>query len=150
MIEETALVIGLESNFAYVEAQRKNACGQCAVQKGCGTGVLSNAIGRKMSKVRALNQIGADIGDLVVVGLSESGLLKSAFINYMLPLIFMFVFAVMSKIIFSPTSELVVIVGAMTGLVVSYRVIKRFAASIKSNPDYQPVILRKINSKQGI
>jgi len=41
MIEETASVVALEDDFAWVETQRKSTCGACAVNKGCGAATLA-------------------------------------------------------------------------------------------------------------
>ncbi|WP_455199475.1 SoxR reducing system RseC family protein, partial [Kaarinaea lacus] len=70
MIEERAEVVSIEDGDIWVETQRRSACGQCAVNKGCGTAVLGKVIGNKRTRVRVLNPTDTrvSIGDEIVVG----------------------------------------------------------------------------------
>ena len=150
MITETATVVSIENNQTWVETQRKSACGQCSASKGCGTSVLSKVIGNKLSKIKAINNIDAQVGDEVVIGLNEQSLLKGAFITYMLPLIFMFIFALVGQVVSAnlqiQNNELLVIVFTVVGLLLGLRQVKAFSSAITKNEDYQPVILKKSNS----
>lgn len=150
MITETAIVVLIEDNQTWVETQRKSACGQCSANKGCGTSVLSKVIGNKLSKIKAINNIDAQVGDEVVIGLNEQSLLKGAFMTYMLPLIFMFIFALVGQLVSAnlqvQNNELLVIVFAVVGLLLGLRQVKVFSSAIARNENYQPVILKKSNS----
>lgn len=150
MITETAIVVLIEDNQTWVETQRKSACGQCSANKGCGTSVLSKVIGNKLSKIKAINNINAQVGDEVVIGLNEQSLLKGAFMTYMLPLLFMFIFALvgqlMSENLQLQNNELLVIVFAVVGLMLGLRQVKSFSSAIAKNENYQPVILKKSKS----
>lgn len=150
MITETAIVVSIENNQTWVETQRKSACGQCSANKGCGTSVLSKVIGNKLTKIKAINNIGAKVGDEVVIGLNEQSLLKGAFMTYMLPLLFMFLFAVIGQL-FSENmqlqnNELLVVVFGVVGLLLGLRKVKSFSLTIAQDENYQPVILKKSNS----
>jgi sigma-E factor negative regulatory protein RseC len=150
MITETAIVVSIENNQTWVETQRKSVCGQCSANKGCGTSVLSKVIGNKLSKIKAINNIDAQVGDEVVIGLNEQSLLKGAFMTYMLPLIFMFIFALVGQLVSAnlqiQNNELLVIVFAVVGLLLGLRQVKAFSSAIAMNESYQPVILKKSNS----
>lgn len=145
MIEETALVVETEDGFAWLEAQRKTACGQCAVQKGCGTGVLSKVVGKRITRIKALNEVQAQVGESVIVGLSESSLLKSAFVNYLVPLFLMFAGALIARFVFGPVAEPFIVIGALAGLAFSLWVIRKFADHVKHDQRYQPIVLRKVD-----
>lgn len=149
MITETAIVVLIEDNQTWVETQRKSACGQCSASKGCGTSVLSKVIGNKLSKIKAINNIDAQVGDEVVIGLNEQSLLKGAFMTYMLPLVFMFIFALVGQVISAnlqiQNNELLVIVFSVVGLLLGLRQVKTFSSSIAKDESYQPVILKKSN-----
>ncbi|MCW8899453.1 MAG: SoxR reducing system RseC family protein [Gammaproteobacteria bacterium] len=150
MITENAIVVSIENNQTWIETQRKSACGQCSANKGCGTSVLSKVIGNKLSKIKAINNINAQVGDEVVIGLNEQSLLKGAFMIYMLPLILLFLFSIVGQLISANlqihNSELLVIVFAIAGFYIGMRKVKSFSSSIAQNEDYQPVILKKLNS----
>ena len=150
MITENATVVLIENNQTWIETQRKSACGQCSANKGCGTSVLSKVLGTKLSKMKAINKIDAQVGDEVVVGLNEGSLLKGAFIIYMLPLLFLFLFSFIGQLISQnlqiDNSEILVVVFAVLGFYLGMQRVKVFSKSIEKNESYQPVILNKINS----
>lgn len=150
MITENAIVVSIENNQTWIETQRKSTCGQCSANKGCGTSVLSKVMGNKLSKIKAINNINAQVGDEVVIGLNEQSLLKGAFMIYMLPLILLFLFSFVGQLIADNlqlgNSELLVIIFAVTGFYIGMRKVKAFSSSIAKDEDYQPVILKKSNS----
>lgn len=150
MIEQTALVVKKENDLVWVEVERQSACGQCSVNKGCGTGVLSRVTGKKITNIRAVNPVNADVGDKVVVGLSEAGLLKSAVITYLFPILLMLAGAVVARLFVARlpavNEELVIILGAIAGFMVSLWILRIFARNIANNALYQPVVLRKLHA----
>ena len=150
MITENAIVVSVEKNETWIETQRQTACGQCSANKGCGTSVLSKVIGNKLSKMKAINKINAEVGDEVVVGINESSLLKGAFMTYLLPLLYLFIFSFSGQFLADylqiQYSELFVIGFAIFGFYIGMKKLKNFSISISNNENYQPVILKKSNS----
>ncbi len=150
MITENAIIVSIENDQTWIETQRKSTCGECSASKGCGTSVLSKVIGNKLSKMKAINNINAQVGDEVIVGLNEASLLKGAFVIYMLPLLFLFLFSFIGQYITQnigiANSELLVIVFAIMGFLLGMKKVKKFSASIEKNESYQPVILKKLNN----
>lgn len=150
MITEDAIIVSIENNQTWIETQRKSTCGQCSASKGCGTSVLSKVIGNKLSKMKAINNINAQVGDKVIVGLNEASLLKGAFVIYMLPLLFLFLFSFVGQFVMEsvgmPDNELLVIIFATVGFLLGMRKVKKFSSSIEKNESYQPVILKKLNN----
>ena len=149
MIEETATVVKCEGEFAWVEAQRQTTCGNCAASKGCGTSVLARVVGKKAARMRAINPIEAHVGDTVIVGLNEAALLKGSLAVYLLPLLFMLLFAVTGQVVARQMiwqTEPVVILFAVAGLAVAGIWLRRFTRHIQTDKVYQPVILRKIQT----
>ena len=150
MITENATVVSIENNQTWIETQRKSACGQCSANKGCGTSALSKVVGNKLSKMKAINKINAQVGDEVIVGLNEKSLLKGAFMTYMSPLLYLFIFSFVGQFVADTmaisNSELLVIVFALSGFYIGMRKLKGFSAAISEDENYQPVILKKSNS----
>lgn len=150
MITEEAVIISVENDETWIETQRKSACGQCSANKGCGTSVLSKVVGNKHSKMKAINNIDARVGDTVVVGLSEEALLKGAYMTYLLPLLYLIVSAMIGQVISTTLqfqdNELLVIIFAAAGFYLGLRHLKKFSHSISNNARYQPVILNKVNN----
>jgi len=86
MIEETGQIVDVEGAFAWVETERSSTCGSCAVRQGCGTGAIAKVLGQRRVRLRVLNRIEARVGDYVVIGVSESGLLRGSLAVYAVPL----------------------------------------------------------------
>lgn len=147
MITEDAIVVEIDNNETWIETQRKSSCGQCSANKGCGTSVLSNVLGNKLSKMKAINKIDAQVGDKVVVGLSEDVLLKGAYMTYIMPLIYLLVFSIFGQFISTYLNilenEILIISFSVIGFYLGIRHLKRFSQSIRSNENYHPVILNK-------
>lgn len=144
MIEEQAVVISCEGEFAWVETRRQSACGQCAVNKGCGTSVLAKVLGNRRARVRALNRIGAQAGESVVIGLEEAAFLRGSLAVYMLPLLTLFLgglFGELAAVRLSPGEEWPVLLGALAGGGLGFVWLKRFSRRILNDSRYQPVIL---------
>lgn len=154
MITENAIVVSIDDNQTWIETQRKSVCGQCSASKGCGTSVLSKVIGNKLSKMKAINKINAQVGDEVVVGLNEKSLLKGAFMTYLLPLLYLFLFSFIGQIVSQKiqfhNSEWITIIFAVFGFYLGMRQLKHFSTSIAKNENYQPVILKKSNSSSFV
>ena len=146
MIEEIATIIDTEGEFALVETQRKTTCGSCAANKACGTAVLSKVIGRRSSQINAINTLGARTGEKVVIGIQEQALIKGSFAVYLVPLIALFVGALLGDVFNRSQGvqqEGIIILFALLGLAAGFLWVSKFSHKVRSDSRYQPVILRK-------
>lgn len=151
MIEEQAVVISCEGEFAWVETQRKTVCGQCAVSKGCGTSVLAQVLGNRRTRVRAINPKGAQAGDTVVIGLEEGAFLRGSIAVYLLPLLTLFLGGLLGEVVagrLAPGQEWPVLIGALGGGVLGMMWLRRFSQRIMQDSRYQPVILSLVPSER--
>ncbi|MDZ7805080.1 SoxR reducing system RseC family protein [Thiohalophilus sp.] len=150
MIEETAIVTRCEGEQAWVKAQRKTACGQCQVNKGCGTAVLASVVGQKASHMRVLNSVQAREGETVVIGLHESAMLSGSLAVYLVPLLSLFLFAVTGKVLAEQLMisavEGVSILFAVIGMLLAIVWLRAFNRRIANDSRYQPVILQRLPS----
>ena len=148
MIEETATVVECQDEYAWVEAQRKTACGQCQVRKGCGTSVLAQVVGKKAARMRVLNPVQARVGDQVVIGLHEAAMLTGSLAVYLLPLLSLLLFAITGKVVAEQlgiaSSEAVTILFAVIGLLIAAIWLRMFSRRIANNRRYQPVIMKRL------
>jgi len=147
MIEETGQVVDVQGDFAWIESERTSTCGACNVRKGCGTAVLAKVLGQRRVNLRVINRIDAQVGDAVVIGISESGLVRGSLAVYAAPLSGLFAGAIAGNGLghyFSPAStDLLAIAGALAGLSAGLFWLKRFSRLTETDASYQPVILRK-------
>lgn len=142
MLEETGKVIAIEGNCAVIETQQRSACGHCNVGDSCGTSILDGLFKNRRHQVRLHNHLNLSVGDQAVIGINESVLLTTAVVAYMLPLMMMITFAVVSSVSGSgdDISFILSILGLFAGM--------RLANWIMGNKDYQAreiVLLRNAN-----
>ena len=147
MIEESGRVVAVQGDFAWVESERTSACGSCAVRKGCGTSAIAKVFGQRRMRLRVLNRIDARVGDTVVVGISESGLLRGSLAVYAAPLVGLFAGALAGhfagKQLLASGSELLAIGGALAGFFTALFWLRRFSRNTAKDVVYQPVVLRQ-------
>lgn len=86
MIEEQARVVRVQGDIAEVIAERQSACNSCSVRGGCGTSLLAEWFPRRRLTFQLRNDIGAGLGDAVIVGLDERLLQRGALLLYATPL----------------------------------------------------------------
>ncbi|MBF0176995.1 MAG: SoxR reducing system RseC family protein [Magnetococcales bacterium] len=87
-MREQARVFALDGQHALVVGQKQRGCGTCPQEAGCST--LSLGGGNKEVHVRALNPIGAEVGDLVTLEISNRHFLRSSFLVYVVPVLVLF------------------------------------------------------------
>lgn len=150
MIEEKAIVIAVENqpstpnlSVATLEIVRKTACGLCGKTRGCGNALWGKMFAHRSATFRANNDIQANVGQFVVVGINEKALLKSAMYLYLIPMISMLVFAVLAMQLFQ--SDAAAIFGALVGLLLGWLWVKGYTSSNSYFAMHQPVILRLDN-----
>jgi sigma-E factor negative regulatory protein RseC len=147
MITQTAMVMDVHDETASVQVIRESTCGQCSVQKGCGTSVFSRILGNKFSRLTVLNPVNAQQGDVVILGLQESVLIKSTLLMYLFPLLMMFGGAVLvvmlNNFLGFSLGQGWVIASSFLSLILAFVYINRVSRGHQNDRRYQPVILRK-------
>ena len=147
MIEETGQVVEVQGEFTWVEHERTSTCGSCSVRKGCGTSAIAKMLGQRRVRLRVLNQINAHVGDQVVVGIAEQGLLRGSLAVYAMPLLGLFAGALAGRFlgtsVFALQSDGLSIAGAVTGFVAALFWLRGFSRRKEQDASYQPVALRR-------
>ena len=85
LVEERARVVALGPGLAWVETERRSACGSCPSSTGCATPVLGRLAGSGTSRLQVDDHLGLRVGDLVVIGIPEDVLTRAAVLAYLLP-----------------------------------------------------------------
>lgn len=145
MIETQAVVVKIEDSVAFVQAQRKSSCSGCS-ESSCGTSVLADFFGQKAPLYRARNEVGAKVGDRVVIGLEESALFKGTLLLYMLPLLLLFLGAISGSALAATEDarDGYSVAGAAIGLAAGFFWLKILSAKIGAGGKFQPVILSRV------
>jgi sigma-E factor negative regulatory protein RseC len=150
MIEEQARVVAVDRQGVWVETQRRSTCGQCVANNSCGTALLSKVLGVRRTRVRVLNPDAMAVtpGDDVVIGIEEQALTRGSLAIYLLPLLSLFIFALLGETLARQMSialgDLVSIVFGIAGLMLGLFWVRRFSRNISHDPRYQPVMLRRL------
>jgi sigma-E factor negative regulatory protein RseC len=145
MIEEHALVIGVEQDVALLEVVRRSACGLCGKTRGCGISLFGRLFGHKNNVFKAENTIHAKPGDNVVVAIEERAVLMSAMVVYGVPLGVLLLGAILGNALSDGTSsqaDMYAFAGAIAGLLSGLGWVKGYATARVMSHRYQPTILR--------
>lgn len=148
MIEETARVVAVEGEEAWVETERRSSCGSCSA-KGCGTGALSKVLGAKAQRMKVRNPAGAEVGDAVVLGIEEATLLKGSLMVYILPLLLMLAGGMFGELMapqWGVQSETMSLLFGAVGLVSGFVWLRVYHRRCANDPRFSAVILRKVAS----
>ncbi len=150
MLEEQALVVGIEQDRALLEIVRRSPCGLCGQTKGCGISVLGRIFGHRNNVFRAFNPLNARVGDQVVVGVNERALLVTSLVVYGVPLLLVMMGAATGTWLAPAAGDAWALFGAGLGLALSFVWIKTHAMGRGLDTDYRPVILRAADNDSQI
>ncbi len=99
MIYRKATVQNVNDQHVTLTTERESTCGQCAMKKGCGTGLMSRHIGNRFNQITLQTSSPLRCGQAVTVAVEEDQLLRAAFLMYLLPLITLFAAALLARMI---------------------------------------------------
>jgi len=96
ILTEQGSVVSVEGVFAYVQVDAKTGCNGCASASHCGTSALAGVFkGGARGFIKVNNRVGAIVGDRVLLKLDQSQLVKQAFMAYGIPLLGLFIAALL-------------------------------------------------------
>lgn len=144
MMEEMAKVIKCDNQgWVTVEVQVKNACNHCDNSESCGTSAVSKAFSPKVQEFSISSDTYYEPGELLRLGLPESVILKAAALVYLMPLLGLFIGAMLASLISHQigliSSDLFVIPFALVGAFLFWRLAKSKARQMEFSS--QPIIL---------
>lgn len=149
MIEQTAVVVSIESGYAWIVPQQSGGCGSCSAKSGCATSSASPfdffRPNREPQKMRVLNTLYARPGDVVVVGMQGDALILYSVLAYLLPLFSLLIFAMLGREAFTwlaMSADLGAVLGGLSGLLGGLKFANVISAHSLVRDDFQPVILR--------
>lgn len=132
-MQQKGFVSTINGNMAKVIIQRESACGHSCDSCGGGCNDSNSLI------LELKNTLGAKTGDYVIIESKSSTILKSAFVAYIMPLIFMMVGIFIGMAVFKNLGyEAYETIGFFVGLVflaVSYVVLRQIDNKYFKNND---------------
>ena len=125
MIEEQAIVIKASKQSVTLEVVRSKPCGLCGQVRGCGNSIWGKIFSHQSGHIETRNNLNAKLGDIVILGIDETLMLKSSLMLYGVPLLLMFLGMVITNSFAKEMTELYTLVGAVLGLSLGVVMIKR-------------------------
>ncbi len=147
MVEETAQIIKVEGDVAWVQAIQKTACGSCQAQKGCGHSLLAKVGQKKIELPVATNDVYAEVGDQVVIGVPEQAILRSSLLMYGLPLVVMMSVALLASLLEMPEGPSVI--ASFIALIFGF-VLVNLRSKHMNFAQWQPRLLRRVSFEQSL
>lgn len=146
MLREEGIVVALEGEYALVVSQRKAGCGSCHAEASCNT--LSGGLGKKATEIRAHNPLNAEVGERVVLEMTESHLLWASFLVYGVPIVALVLGGVLCRSLALSLgigdSDSVGALGGLAALVISFYGLHRYNQHIRNDESQHPVIARVV------
>ena len=125
MIEEQAIVVKASKAFVTLEVVRSKPCGLCGQLRSCCNSICVKIFSHQSSHIETRNNLNAKLGDVVILGIDETLMLKSSLMLYGVPLLLMFLGMVIANSVAKDMAELYSLIGAVTGLFLGVVMIKR-------------------------
>ena len=144
MIEEEAIVISKDKEFAEVDIIRTKPCGLCGKTQGCVNSIWGKVFSFKKRKIQIRNNINAKVGEKVKLIIEENYLLKASLLLYGVPLFFLFGGMIAFEYFFEAANDLVVFFGGALGLSIGIILLK-FITVQNHTKLFSEAILAKLN-----
>lgn len=144
MIEERAIVVGVQGQTIEIQMQRQSACSHCELSQGCGTGAIGRMLGHRSKPLLIESTLNLKPGDHILLGMPDRSFLKASLLIYGLPLGLLVLAAVFAQML-SNGSEILVPIAAGTGFLLGLFFSAKLAGKRYAG-QFNPRILR-INSE---
>ncbi len=131
MIEQPAVVTQYDDKTVWLKAERQSTCSACKIKQGCGTGLLSEHVGKRFSEITVNKTNDVHIGQQVQLAIPEKTLLQGALLMYIAPLALLFIFAAIAKTL--SFNEIIEIFSGLSGLLIGFYLVRIRLKNCKNN-----------------
>ncbi|MBV1908721.1 MAG: SoxR reducing system RseC family protein [Kangiellaceae bacterium] len=147
MLEEVGLVLSVSNQLVTVQTQSQLACNSCRASTGCGNGIIEKYLSGKMFESEVHNNIGAKVGDRVVIAIPRASLTKASLLVYMVPIISLILTSVLASAI--GLSENFVILSGCAGIMAGLMLTKYYNQKWLNSELYSPRLVSIVDSLGG-
>ena len=149
-VEGIARVVRIDGDVAWFEPEQTTSCGHCASSAACGTGSAATGTGSGIGSIARRIEFrrfamtdsrGLQVGDRVVVGVSERALVKASATAYALPLLTAFVAAGIAQAMAGDDG--ITLLAMVGGLVAGFFAAGRVASALERHGELAPRYLRR-------
>ncbi len=121
MIAEKFIIVSIKDNCAYLQKTTNTGCDSCNANNTCGVGILAKYF--NSYKIKQPLQEGQKIGDIITLKISMAELFYRATQLYILPLLALFLGAIIAREIF-PAQDVWQIIFGLSGFFISFIALK--------------------------
>lgn len=147
MIEEDAIVVSSNGQYAWVSPLENSRCSGCESSGSCSTS-FKGILKRKSERtIRIVNLEAVQPGERVIVGIHSVNLLISSALVYLLPILCLIIFALIGKVFFSETASILL---GLFGLAFGFFAVNRTAANLAVCGRLEPVMLGKRKAEEKV
>ncbi len=139
-LHETALVIRIEDDIAWVNTRAKLACSSCKVESTCGNGILDKYLSGKLFVSQLKNNLNAKVGDEIELSIAKQSITQASLLVYFVPLLAAFIGAYIGQMFYQ--NEPLAIGLATLAMAVSFWGIKRVGSYLERNEKFHPKMVK--------
>ncbi|MBK5072084.1 SoxR-reducing system protein RseC [Budviciaceae bacterium CWB-B4] len=140
MLREWATVIDWQQGIATLRCEQQAGCSSCRSKASCGTRVLNKLGPQVIHDLQIPVEQPLSPGQRVELGIPESGVLLSALLVYMVPLLGILLCS--GLFYYGLGSDIAAIIGAIVGGVSGFAIARFYAAKFATNASVHPIILQ--------
>ncbi|MEZ9849819.1 hypothetical protein FCV82_10700 [Vibrio breoganii] len=133
-----------------LSCEQQTSCNSCASKSSCATGQVTKAIGNEQHAWSLTTPVQVSEGDIVEIGLPEKALLSAAALVYLVPLLFLFLGAVIgaeiSEVMFNGQEWVSILFGAGFALL-SGMVVKAKLRQTNHDAEQQVTLIRTLGQQ---
>ncbi len=140
MLVEHGTIVEVSDDALLVEVIQSGTCGTCAMQRGCGQGVLARYLASSHHVRVAILKSGHrtfSVGEQLELGIDEYAMVRAALLVYLVPVLCL----VGGSLVGGLHSEPVSIVLAIVGVLASGCCVRFFNRKKADDPAYSPVVV---------
>ena len=131
---EQGVVTAVKGDRATVRVDKKDECSKC--------GMCLFPKNASSVEFMSSNQIGAEVGDTVMIDMKESGKLLGAILAFLVPLLLIGLAVAVTKIFFD--SEIWILVFSLIFIVLWYTILAVIDKKLKNSLNFSPTVVRII------
>ncbi|WP_159565172.1 SoxR-reducing system protein RseC [Budvicia diplopodorum] len=140
MLREWATVVDWQNGVATLRCEQRAGCSSCQSSSTCGTRVLNKLGPQVVHDLHISVEQPLSVGQRVELGIPESGVLLSALLVYMLPLLGILLFS--SLLYYFLGSDLAAVFGTIVGGLLGFWVARFYAERLSTHVSVHPIILQ--------
>lgn len=145
LVEGFAHVVAIDGETAWLEPEQTSSCGGCASASACGSkgiGTLANRL--EARRFSLPNRDNLRVGERVVVGVSETALVKASLTAFAIPLAAMLFCGAMAQWVAG--NDLISMLAMVAGLALGLLGARRNARRLYARGELSPQFLRRADA----